>query len=153
MLVKIISQTNVRFKLENTLCTLINIIFIPKGEQIMKIIPEIKATFGNTYFLGYTEKKRYDAATKKRTEDIEGYICKIASSELREHVEVTVSPTVSVQDIAFNQKVTLKGVTIEPYAKSSVGTAFAQVIFRCTAEDILDESKGKSMPDRSAGQK
>jgi len=33
---------------------------------------------------------------------------------------------------------------IEPYAKSSEGTSFTQVVLRCTAKTIFDDSIGKS---------
>lgn len=119
----------------------------------MKIIPEIKATFGETYFLGFTEKKKFDQATSKKTDELESYVCRISSSQLQGQIEVTVPATVAVQDIKFNQKVTLQGVTIDPYARSSGGTSFAQVILRCTAEGLLDESSGKYVPNKNEGQK
>jgi len=52
--------------------------------------------------------------------------------------------TVAVHEIKFNQKVTLQSVVIEPYAKSSEGTSFTQVVLRCTAKTIFDDSIGKS---------
>jgi hypothetical protein len=115
----------------------------------MKIIPEIKATFGDTYFLGFTEKKKFDQATNKRTDEVESYICKIASSQLQEQIEVIIPPTVAVHEIKFNQKVVLKEVVIDPYAKSSVGTAFAQVILRCTAQSISTDLAAKEPPMKS----
>lgn len=119
----------------------------------MKIIPDIKATFGETYFLGFTEKMRFDQTTNKKTNELESYVCRLSSSELQGQIEVTVPITVAVQEIRFNQKVTLQGVIIDPYAKSSEGTSFAQVILRCTAKGILNESSGKSVPTRNEGQK
>lgn len=115
----------------------------------MRIIPEIKTTFGETYFLGFTEKKKFDQTTNKRTDEVESYICKIASSELQEQIEVILPPTVAVQEIKFNQQVMLKGVVIDPYAKSSVGTAFAQVILRCTAQSISTDLTAKEAPARN----
>ena len=119
----------------------------------MRIIPEIKATFGDTHFLGYTEKKKYDKTTNKRTEELESYICRIASSHLEEQIEVTVPPTEDIHEIKFNQKVKLKGVVIDPYARSSAGSSFAQVILRCTAEAIQTELSDKGTAPRSDGQK
>lgn len=119
----------------------------------MKIIPDMKATFGETHFLGYTIKKKYDAESNKKTDEIEAYVCKIVSSELQEQIEVTVPPTVDVTDLKFNQKVTLIRVTIDPWARSTVGTTYAQVFYRCTAENILDEAKGKSALERVNEQK
>ena len=119
----------------------------------MKIIPEIKTTFGETYFLGYTEKKKFDPATNKRIDEVESYTCKIASSELQSQIEVTLPITVAVQEIRFNEKVTLQGVVIEPYARSSEGTSFAQVILRCTAKGISGESSGKFVPAKNEGQR
>jgi len=110
----------------------------------MKIVPDIKATFGETYFLGYTEKYKFDSTTNKRTDELESYLCKISSSTQEGQIEITVPPTTSVDKIKFNQKVFLQNVMLEPYAKSSTGTAFAQIILRCSAESILDEAQMKS---------
>ena len=115
----------------------------------MKIIPEIKATFGDTYFLGFTEKMKYDKATNKKTNELEGYVCRLSSSELQGQIDVIVPPTVPVQKIKFNQKVLLQGVVIDPYAKSSQGTSFAEVVLRCTAKAIQDDSTGKAVTGRS----
>lgn len=120
----------------------------------MKIIPEIKTTFGDTYFLGFTEKKKFDKTINKSTDEVEGYVCRMASSELQSQIEITVPTTVAVQEIKFNEKVTLQGVVIEPYAKSSEGTSFAQVILRCSAQGILSETAGKaSTPTKCEGQR
>lgn len=119
----------------------------------MKIIPDIKATFGDTYFLGYTEKKKFDSATNKKTDELEGYVCKISSSELQEQIEITVPSTVAVNDIKFNQKVTLLGVVIDPYARSSGSGSFAKVILRCSAKAINIESGDKTVTERNSGQK
>lgn len=119
----------------------------------MKIIPEIKTTFGDTYFLGFTEKMKFDQTANKRTDELESYICKISSSELQGQIEVTVPPTVDVQKIKFNQKVILQNVTIEPYARSSVGSTFAQVFLRCNASSIIDDTQGKPVPDRNTAMK
>lgn len=109
----------------------------------MKIIPEMKATFGETYFLGYKEKKKYDAVTNRKTDETEHYICKIASSMLGEQIDVIVPVTAKVQELVFNQRITLKGVVIDPYAKGSANSSFAQVILRCTAENIITEMDNK----------
>lgn len=119
----------------------------------MKIIPDIKATFGETYFLGYTEKKKYDKDASKRTDELEGYTCRISSSELQGQIDVTVPPTVEVDEIKFNQKILLQDVVIAPYARSSQGTSFAEVVLRCTAKNILDDSGGKITSGKSIGQK
>lgn len=119
----------------------------------MKITPDIKATFGDTYFLGYTEKKRFDSVTKKKTEELEGYVCKISSSELQEQIEITVPLTVAVKDIKFNQKVILQGVVIDPYAKSSENSSFAKVILRCSAKAINIDLGDKTVTERNNGQK
>ena len=118
----------------------------------MKIIPDVKATFGDLYFLGYTEKMKYDRVTGRRTEELEGYVCRLASSELRGQVEVTVPADVSVDLIGFNQKVMLQGVEIDPYARSSEGSSFAEVVMRCTARTILDASK-PPMGNKEEGKK
>jgi len=117
----------------------------------MKIIPDIKATFGDTYFLGFAEKKKFDQITNKKTEETESYVCRISSSELQGQIEVTVPATVAVHDIGFNQKVALQVVTIDPYAKSSEGTSFAQVILRCAAKGLLTE--GKPIVSKTEGPK
>lgn len=105
----------------------------------MRIIPELKATFGDTYFLGYTEKKKFDLITNRKTEETECYVCKIASSTLGEQIDISVPITVKVADLKFNQKVILKDVVIDPYGKGSTNSSFAQVILRCSAENILPE--------------
>lgn len=119
----------------------------------MRIIPEIKATFGDTYFLGYKEKKIYDKEKNKMTDETEGYLCRISSSALQGQIDVLVPPTAAIQNIAFNQKVQMQGVVIDPYAKSSPGTSFAEVVLRCTAKAILDELPGKPVSSRIEGQK
>lgn len=119
----------------------------------MKIIPDIKATFGDTYFLGFTEKRKFDPVTNRKTEEPESYICKISSSELQEQIEVTVPLTVAVDSIKFNQKVTLQGVVIDPYARTSGGGSFAQVILRCSAKAIMIDSNDKTIAVPSSGQK
>lgn len=119
----------------------------------MKIIPEIKATFGDTYFLGYTEKKKYDKETNKKTDELESYVCRLSSSELQGQIDVIVPPSVAVQKLTFNQKVILQGVIIDPYARSSQGTSFAEVMLRCTAKDLLDASAVKSQNNRNEEQK
>lgn len=102
----------------------------------MKIIPDIKATFGDTYFLGFTEKKKFDPTTNKRTEVNESYVCRLASSELQGQIEVTVPLSTAVDQLKFNEKVLMQGVVIDPYARNS-GGSFAQVILRCTAKTII----------------
>ena len=102
----------------------------------MKIIPNIKESFGDTYFLGYSEKMKFDQATNRRTDEIEARICKVSSSVLQEQIEVIVAPTVDITKIRFNQKVTLNNVVIEPYARTTTGSSFAQIILRCTADSI-----------------
>ena len=119
----------------------------------MKIIPDIKATFGETYFLGFTEKKKFDQTANRKTDELESYVCRISSSELQGQIEVTVPVSVAIQEIKFNQKVFLQGVIIDPYAKSSEGTSFAQIILRCTAKEILSESASVSELPRKEGQK
>lgn len=119
----------------------------------MKIIPDIKATFGDTYFLGFTEKKKFDPVTNRKTEELESYICKISSSELQEQIEVIVPLTVAVDNIKFNQKVTLQEVVIDPYARSSGGGSFAQVVLRCSAKAIIIDSNDKTVLERNSGQK
>ena len=98
----------------------------------MKIIPNIKETFGDTYFLGYSEKMKFDQTTNIK----EARICKVSSSVLQEQIEVIVSPAVDIKKILFNQKVTLNNVVIEPYARTTTGSSFVQVILRCTADSI-----------------
>ena len=117
----------------------------------MRIVPDIKLTFGDTYFLGATEKWKYDPIAKKRTDELEGYACRIAASALGEQVEVTVPPTVDVAALGFNRKVTMKGVVIDPYAKAqgSGNSSYAQVVLRCTAESIIEDSPEKNVPDRN----
>jgi Bacterial protein of unknown function (DUF961). len=115
----------------------------------MKIIPEIKATFGETYFLGYTVKKGFDKVLNQTSEEIESYICKIASSALQGQIDIAVPPTVSVDEIKFNQKVILKDVIIDPYGRSSVGSTFAQVILRCTASNILADGQERVLAPKS----
>lgn len=115
----------------------------------MKIIPEIKSTFGDTYFLGFTEKMKYDKTTNRKTNELEGYVCRLSSSKLQGQVDVIVPPTVPVHEINFNQKVLLQGVVIDPYAKSSQGTSFAEVVLRCTAKAILDDSTGKTVAGKN----
>jgi len=119
----------------------------------MRIIPDIKATFGDTYFLGFAEKMRFDQTANKKTDELESYVCRLSSSELQGQIEVTVPLTVAVHEIKFNQKVTLQDVVIDPYAKSSEGTSFAQVVLRCTAKTILDDSIGKSASGKNEGHK
>lgn len=119
----------------------------------MKIIPDIKATFGDTYFLGFTEKKKFDSVANKKTEEIEGYVCKISSSELQEQIEVTVPITVAVNDIKFNQKVMLREVVIDPYARSSGNGSFAKVILRCSAKALSIDSSDKTAMEKNNGQK
>lgn len=117
----------------------------------MKIIPEIKATFGETYFLGYTEKMKFDRESNKKTGDLDSYLCRLSSSELQGQIEVIVPSTVAVRDIKFNQKVTLQGVVIDPYARSSQGTSFAEVVLRCMANNIIDDSIGKPATGKNEG--
>lgn len=119
----------------------------------MKIIPDIKATFGDTYFLGYTEKMKYDKNTNKKTEELDGYICRLSSSELQGQMDVIVPLTVAVQTIKFNQKVTLQGVVIDPYARSSQGTSFAEVVLRCTAKNIVEDAVGRTPTIKGEEQK
>lgn len=119
----------------------------------MKIIPDIKATFGDTYFLGFTEKKKFDPVTNKKTEELESYSCKISSSKLQGQIEVIVPLTVAVNDFKFNQKVILHDVMIDPYAKGSVGSSFAQVVLRCSAKSITNDSADKTGTERNSGQK
>lgn len=118
----------------------------------MKIIPDIKATFGDTYFLGFTEKKKFDPTTNKRTEENESYVCRLASSELQGQIEVTVPLSTTVDQLKFNEKVLMQNVVIDPYARNS-GGSFAQVILRCTAKAIIPDASAKSAIDRSIGQK
>lgn len=115
----------------------------------MKIIPDIYATFGDTYFLGFTEKKKFDQATNKKTEEVESYTCKISSSRLQGQIEVTIPITVPVSDISFNQKVTLQDVVIDPYARSSGGNSFAQILLRCSAKSICIDSSDKPITERN----
>ena len=115
----------------------------------MKIIPDIRLTFGDTYFLGFKEKWKYDPISKNRTDEVEGFICKLASSAMAGQVEVTIPPAVNLSTLGFNQKVTLKGVEIDPYAKGSEKSSYAQVVLRCTAESILEDGQGKTVPDRN----
>lgn len=115
----------------------------------MKIIPDIHATFGDTYFLGFTEKKKFDRTANRKTAEIESYNCKISSSKLQGQIEVTVPTTVLVSEISFNQKVTLEDVIIDPYARSSGGNSFAQVLLRCSAKSILIDSADKPASDRN----
>lgn len=91
--------------------------------------------------------------TNKKTEELESYSCKISSSELQGQIEVIVPLTVAVNDFKFNKKVTLQGVTIDPYAKGSVGSSFAQVILRCSATSITTESLDKTETARNSRQK
>lgn len=119
----------------------------------MRIIPDIKATFGETYFLGFTEKMRFDQTTNKKTEELESYVCRLASSELQGQIEVTVPLTTPVDQLKFNEKVTMQGVVIDPYARSTGNSSFAQVILRCTATAIVSDASGKMSTDRSLGQK
>lgn len=118
----------------------------------MKIIPEIKATFGDTYFLGFTEKKKFDTANNKRTDENESYVCRLASSELQGQIEVTVPLSTTVDQLKFNEKVLMQGVVIDPYARSA-GGSFAQVILRCTAKTIIPDASTKPAIDRNMGQK
>lgn len=119
----------------------------------MRIIPEIKATFGETYFLGFTEKMKYDQATNRKTEELESYVCRLASSELQGQIEVTVPLTAAVDQLKFNEKVLMQGVVIDPYARSSGSSSYAQVVLRCTAVAIVPDVPGKMTTDRSTGQK
>jgi len=119
----------------------------------MRIIPDIKATFGETHFLGYSEKKRFDKTINKRTDEVEYYICRVASSYLEEQIEVAVPPTADIHEIKFNQKVILKDVVIDPYARGSAGSSFAEVVLRCSAEAIQTELPDKGAPPKSDGRK
>lgn len=119
----------------------------------MKIIPDIKATFGDTYFLGYTVKKKFDITANRKTEEPESYLCKISSSELKGQIEVIVPLTVAVDEIGFNQKVIMQGVIIDPYARSSEGTSFAQVVLRCMAQTLTTAQPIKTATERNTGQK
>lgn len=119
----------------------------------MKIIPDIYATFGDTYFLGFTEKKKFDQTTNRKTEEVEGYTCKISSSILQGQIEVTVPVNVPVNDISFNQKVTLQDVVIDPYARSSGGNSFVQTLLRCSAKSISTDSDHKPVIDQNKVQK
>lgn len=112
-----------------------------KEIKSMKLVLDVKESFGDLLFLGYDEKKKYDSVANRRTEEPEAFTCRLASSKLGGQIEVTVPLEVAVDSIAFSQKVTLRNATIDPYARTSEGSSFAEVILRCNADTILDASK------------
>lgn len=68
-------------------------------------------------------------------------------------MDVIVPLTVAVQTIKFNQRITLQGVVIDPYAKSSQGTSFAEVVLRCMAKNIVEDTVGKTSSVKGEEQK
>lgn len=107
----------------------------------MRLVLDVKESFGDLLFLGYSEKKKYDKATGKKTDEVESFVCRVASSEQQGQIEIAVPSTVHVEDIKFSQKVDFRNVVIAPYSRTSEGSSFAEVILRCTADTIIDASK------------
>lgn len=105
------------------------------------LVLDVKESFGDLLFLGSSEKKKYDSVANRRTDEVEAYVCRLASSRLRGQIEVTVPLEVAVDSIAFSQKVTLRNATIDPYARTTEGSSFAEVVLRINADTILDASK------------
>lgn len=108
----------------------------------MKLVLDSKKTFGDLLYLGFSEKFKYEDG--KKTKEVEGFACRLASSLMGAQIEVLVPPTVSVDMIQFGRKVAVPEVSCDPYGRSSEGSSFAEVVLRCTADTILDCSMEKT---------